>query len=213
MISLQIHGGTGPRCMPRMYFGSFRAAPRTAACSRNCLISNGSAAAFGDGTTDALTLATPTENIMTALRTVLAFNGPMPAYETPAAIARIPGLLKNMALFLASPFIGLAYAVLLPFVGLGMLLWIAGEGMRKSRRVAVVHVEEPAAAEEAEAPAVHVEIAAEERQASGLAGAALLALKLLAAPFAGLAFVVAMPFVALGALAWAGMKAVSHRTA
>ena len=36
---------------------------------------------------------------------------------------------KNVALFLAAPFIGLAYAVLLPLVGIAMLLWTAVEAL------------------------------------------------------------------------------------
>lgn len=32
---------------------------------------------------------------------------------------------RNVALFLLAPFIGLAYVVALPFVGLGMLAWMA----------------------------------------------------------------------------------------
>jgi CheY-like chemotaxis protein len=38
-------------------------------------------------------------------------------------------MLRNMALFLSAPFIGLLYAVLMPFVGLGMLAWFAGEAI------------------------------------------------------------------------------------
>ncbi|MDP3762157.1 MAG: hypothetical protein Q8R01_16760 [Ramlibacter sp.] len=33
--------------------------------------------------------------------------------------------LGNMMVFLLAPFIGLLYAILLPFVGLGMLAWFA----------------------------------------------------------------------------------------
>ena len=36
---------------------------------------------------------------------------------------------KNIALFLASPFIGLLYLVAMPFVGLGALLWIAAKAL------------------------------------------------------------------------------------
>ncbi|WP_460890716.1 hypothetical protein [Ramlibacter alkalitolerans] len=151
---------------------------------------------------------TTTEKTMTALRTTLAFNGPMSAERaTPALATRVPGLLKNMVLFLASPFIGLAYAVLLPFVGLGMLLWCAIEGARKPAPTAAAAAEErpAAAAVQVEAlPAVQV-AAAEETQAAG--SVAMLLLELLAAPFAGLAFVIALPFVALGALAWTAGKA------
>jgi len=35
------------------------------------------------------------------------------------------GTARNIALFLAAPFIGLAYAVALPFVGAGALVWMA----------------------------------------------------------------------------------------
>jgi CheY-like chemotaxis protein len=44
-----------------------------------------------------------------------------PAAE--AAPAKKPNVLKNMVLFLLAPFVGLVYAVLLPFVGIGMLAW------------------------------------------------------------------------------------------
>jgi hypothetical protein len=153
---------------------------------------------------------------MTALHNVLAFNGPMPAtHALPAFTVKVPGVLKNMALFLASPFIGLAYAVLLPFVGFGMLLWVATEGLRKPGHAAAAAAVQQAveAALPPEVEAAPLQAAAEEAERQGLAGVAMLALKLLAAPFAGLAFVVAMPLVALGALAWLGMKAAYLRTA
>jgi NADH:ubiquinone oxidoreductase subunit 3 (subunit A) len=34
---------------------------------------------------------------------------------------------RNVALFVLAPFIGLAYALAFPFVGLGMLAWMALE--------------------------------------------------------------------------------------
>ena len=37
---------------------------------------------------------------------------------------------RNIALFFAAPFIGLVYAVMLPFVGIGMLVWSAVQAMR-----------------------------------------------------------------------------------
>jgi CheY-like chemotaxis protein len=55
-----------------------------------------------------------------------AANAPMQAPEA----AKQPKLLRNMVLFLLSPFIGLAYAVLLPFVGLGMLAWMGAKALR-----------------------------------------------------------------------------------
>jgi hypothetical protein len=162
------------------------------------------------------------EKTMTALTTTFAFNGPAatatlgaPLLPSTAGVAK---LAKNMVLFLASPFIGLAYAVLLPVVGLAMLLWIATEGLRQPRAVKAERVEEPVMAIEAPvAVAVAVAecapVAAEAAPARGLAGAALFALKLLAAPFAGLAFAIVMPFAALGALAWIAMSPASIRIA
>jgi len=41
--------------------------------------------------------------------------------------------IKNIALFLAAPFIGLAYAVMLPFVGMVMLARIGGQALMKKK--------------------------------------------------------------------------------
>lgn len=91
------------------------------------------------------------------------------------------GTLKNVALFLAAPFIGLAYIIALPIVGLVVLAVLAGRvaakfnAIRKAGRV-LKHV--------------------------GLA---------VAAPFVGLAYVVFFPFIALGALLWVAGKAAAVR--
>ncbi len=47
--------------------------------------------------------------------------------EAPQAEERGGTLLfaKNVGLFIAAPFIGLAYAIAFPFIGLGMLVWLA----------------------------------------------------------------------------------------
>jgi CheY-like chemotaxis protein len=37
---------------------------------------------------------------------------------------------KNVGLFIAAPFIGLAYVVAFPFIGLGLLGWLAFKGLR-----------------------------------------------------------------------------------
>jgi DNA-binding NarL/FixJ family response regulator len=42
--------------------------------------------------------------------------------------------LRNIALFLAAPFIGLAYAVMLPFVGIAMLAWVGGKALLNKAR-------------------------------------------------------------------------------
>lgn len=47
-----------------------------------------------------------------------------------------PNLIKNMALFLSAPFIGLLYAVLLPFVGIGMLAWMGGKALVARKQAA-----------------------------------------------------------------------------
>ena len=62
-----------------------------------------------------------------------AVVAPMPAAAVEVAATVQPGhesRLKNIALFLAAPFIGLAYAVMLPFVGIAMLAWTAVQALR-----------------------------------------------------------------------------------
>lgn len=44
------------------------------------------------------------------------------------------GKAKNIALFLAAPFIGLAYLLAFPVVGLGMIAWLAGKAVMKNDR-------------------------------------------------------------------------------
>jgi hypothetical protein len=46
----------------------------------------------------------------------------------------------NVLLFLSAPFIGLLYAMLLPFVGLGMLTWYGVKQLRDRRNAAAVPV-------------------------------------------------------------------------
>ena len=83
--------------------------------------------------------------------------------------------LRNVALFLMAPFVGLLYIVLLPFVGLGMLAWFAGRTFVETGRAATTL-----------------------RVAKKVALVA-------AAPFIALGYVIAMPFVGIGMLAWAAM--------
>jgi hypothetical protein len=40
--------------------------------------------------------------------------------------------MRNIALFLAAPFIGLLYAVMLPIVGGAMLAWMGGKAIAKN---------------------------------------------------------------------------------
>ena len=80
--------------------------------------------------------------------------------------------LKNIALFMVAPFIGLAYAMLFPFIGLGALAWIGGKEL--------------------------VRISAVRSSLLFVKKFATLA----AVPFVGLAFVVLLPFIGIVSLAW-----------
>jgi len=86
---------------------------------------------------------------------------------------------KNVALFLAAPFIGLAYAVMLPFVGMAMLIWTAGKALVAAGAVGYV-----------------VRL---------LKGVALL----VAAPFIGLVYAVTFPFVGIAMLLWTAVNALA----
>jgi hypothetical protein len=87
-------------------------------------------------------------------------------------------MFRNMALFLSAPFIGLLYAVLLPFVGLGMLAWFAGRALFASGKV-------------------HKALRAAKK-----------VLLFAAAPFAGLVYLIIVPFAGLGILIWFGARAM-----
>jgi hypothetical protein len=130
---------------------------------------------------------------MTALRKILIEEEPVVA----ATVTRAPKLyvvnapkevratvleetgngLKNIALFLVAPFIGLVYAVMLPFVGLAVLATLAGRVVAKFAAVNAV---------------------GRVLKDAGLT---------IAVPFIGLAYVVFFPFIGLGALAWLGGRA------
>lgn len=97
------------------------------------------------------------------------------------APAKKENLLKNIALFIAAPFIGLVYAILLPFVGAGLL---AGLGFKALMKI-------PAA----------------KRTIMFLANAG----KLIAAPFIGLAFILLFPFIGMAMLIWTGMRALTTK--
>ncbi|HET8747081.1 MAG TPA: response regulator [Ramlibacter sp.] len=143
----------------------------------------------------------------------------MPASAVPAAEAPAQGgplrMLRNMALFLAAPFIGLLYAVLLPFVGLGMLAWVAIKGKSEGEAAEAAAAAPTAPAEPAivEAAAVIEPMApiAAEPENRGIGGAAKVAAGIVAAPFLGLAWIVLAPFAGLAALAWMAAKSVFVR--
>lgn len=68
-----------------------------------------------------------------ALRAKASPPAAVAAAQTPAAAEARSGVLRNVGLFLAAPFIGLAYAIALPFVGMGMLAWQGWKALRKQR--------------------------------------------------------------------------------
>ncbi|MGO9008171.1 MAG: response regulator [Beijerinckiaceae bacterium] len=99
--------------------------------------------------------------------------------EAPAAEpAGIAGALKNIALFLAAPFIGLAYIVALPFVGFFVLAVMAARAESKFAAVNAI------------------------RRTLKTAG------MMIAGALIGLAFVAFFPLVGLAMLAWMGGRAV-----
>jgi len=109
----------------------------------------------------------------------------------PAAAAAKSGaknvvrFLKNVALFFAAPFVGLAYILAFPIVGLGMLAWMAIQAQKKKS---------------AEAAKLQPVVPAKP---SALKSVALL----VAAPFIGLAYIIVGPIVGLGMLLWFGVQA------
>lgn len=104
---------------------------------------------------------------------VLAVAAEAPAATSSAAVI----VLKNIALFLAAPFIGLAYIVALPFVGLGVFAVLAARAAAKFDAVTKVGL---------------------MLKSFGLA---------LAAPIFGLVYVALFPFIGLALLAWMAGKA------
>jgi CheY-like chemotaxis protein len=108
-----------------------------------------------------------------------AAASPAVADAPSAEPATLASALKNIALFFAAPFIGLAYIVALPFVGLGFL---AVMGVR----------------------AAALKFGAVKTVGRVLRQVGIL----IAAPFIGLAFVVLFPLVGLAMLVWMGGRAV-----
>lgn len=156
-----------------------------------------------------------------------AATAPLAVEQSTAAEAGSPATesrARNIALFFAAPFIGLAYVMAAPFVGLGVLAWFAGKALigklRDSRNLRKLLVA-------AAAPFIGLAFII-VLPFAGLAGLAWFGGKLLwakvcrseraraimltvAAPFIGLAFAIALPFVGLGMLAWIAGKAMSGK--
>ncbi len=115
-----------------------------------------------------------TNTLHTAGQMPVDFAEILPTQATTVAAANT---VKNVALFLAAPFIGLVYAMALPFVGLAMLAWIGGKALVKN--------------------------AAAYRALLAVKDVALL----IAAPFIGLVYAVTLPVVGTALIARAAYKA------
>jgi len=106
---------------------------------------------------------------------------PIAAKAPEAEQAASGSALMNILLFFAAPFIGLAYIIALPFVGLGAFALIAARVAGKSETVKTI-----------------------------LASLKTIAM-VFAAPLIGLAYVVLFPFLGLATLVWLAGRAVAGR--
>ena len=143
--------------------------------------------------------------------------------EAVSAPAATQQWLRNVALFLAAPFIGLVYAVMLPMVGMLTLAWIGSKTLRDHEQSSTTpryarHIGTALAA-----PFIGL-VYALVLPLAGLATMLWMGYKtlaamaswdlarrcslLLAAPFIGLAFAVALPFLGLGMLVWTALSAL-----
>jgi CheY-like chemotaxis protein len=86
--------------------------------------------------------------------------------------------LKNVALFFAAPFVGLAYILAFPFIGIGMLAWMGAQELMKHRVPRII------------------------------AGVVKNVTLVIAAPLLGLAYIIALPLIGLVMLAWTGARAL-----
>ena len=129
------------------------------------------------------------EMIETSAREALLVAPPAPAplIEAPAAAATATEPVAPMsgwqfaAMMVGGPLIGLAYAVLLPFIGLAVLAGIALKAF--------------------------VDAGGPRRVLGFLKNVALF----VAAPFLGLAYIVMLPFVGLGMFLWVGVREATRK--
>jgi len=120
-----------------------------------------------------------------------AVAAPQPATQGEASTGGVGRLLKNIALFVAAPFVGLAGIILFPIIGLALLAWTAGKAWRQ-RKVAAES--EPSAVRSIARFVKNVTL-------------------FFAAPFVALAYIALFPIIGLGMLAWTGGQAWRQRNA
>jgi len=119
-----------------------------------------------------------------------ALAAPAPQILAVPAVAEVPAAepaatgstLKNILLFFAAPFIGLAYIIALPIVGLGAMAVLATRAALKIEKVRAVAV-----------TLKHIAM-------------------IFAAPVFGLVYVVLFPFIGLASLLWLAGRALTART-
>lgn len=121
------------------------------------------------------------ESALNAMRATepVAFEPEVMAPAAPVEIKAVvkENLLKNIALFMLAPFIGLLYAVMLPFVGIGIVTSMAVKALVKK-------------------------VPAAGRALTFLKNVG----KFVAAPFVGLAFIILFPIIGAAMLAWFAVK-------
>jgi len=100
--------------------------------------------------------------------------------------------LKNVALFFAAPFIGLAYFISLPLVGMAMLLWLGMRPFAKWLKAAQERAKDKELARHNE-----------PRQASITKRVTLF----FAAPFIGLAYFIGLPIIGSVMIVWMALNA------
>jgi hypothetical protein len=83
-------------------------------------------------------MSTYTKNLMTenGLMAGMGLTGMFTGkgYASAAANAKLGRRARNVALFFAAPFIGLAYLLAFPFVGIAMLAWIGAKAVMKNEK-------------------------------------------------------------------------------
>lgn len=89
---------------------------------------------------------------------------------------------KNIALFIASPFVGLAYVFAFPFIGLGIMVWLGARAFKNSQ---LLH-----------------------KTAKFMKQVRMY----IVAPFIGLAYIATFPFMVIGTLVWLSVNALIKRS-
>ncbi len=87
------------------------------------------------------------KNILLTKHEFVAADLAWATVKAPATRSNIGARAKDVALFFAAPFVGLAYIVAFPLIGLGLLAWLAGKALlaNKTTRPVVLALAAPLA--------------------------------------------------------------------